>query len=115
VVDLGVAYEAEAGRRVVVRHHVGVLLGSIVPEDQRLVDLARNRELDLAVALASRGRLEFRNALLEIGAAVEIEYIANIVSKLSLRFVFALPQQLPFSMVTRRATGAGIPFSCEAC
>ncbi len=49
---------------------VGVPLVAVIPEQDLLVDVTRNREADLAVALAGRGGLELCNALFEIGAAV---------------------------------------------
>ena len=68
--DLGVALEAEAGASVVVGVDTSVRFNSVVPPDERLVDLAGDFELNLAVALAGGGRLELGDALFEIAAAI---------------------------------------------
>ena len=71
--DLGLAFDAGAGRIIVVVDDVEVLLAAIVPPHPGVVDLAVNLHRDLLVALAHRGRLKIGNALLEIGAAIAAE------------------------------------------
>ena len=71
--DLGFAGELDAVLLERVGADVGVALDAVVPEEHGLVDPARNRQADLAVALASRRRLELGDALLEIGAAIAAE------------------------------------------
>src|SRR5262249_17535178 len=73
ILDLGLALEAEARTRVVVGDDVSVAFPAVVPEHDGFVDMARDFELDLAVTLAGRGRLELGNALLKVGAAVPSE------------------------------------------
>ncbi len=72
-VDLGVTDETEVRTSHVVRDDVSVLLRAVIPEHDGFVDLTRNGQLDLAVALASGRCFEFCNALFEIRAAVTME------------------------------------------
>ena len=73
LIDLGFAGELEARLLQVVRADVHVALRAIVPEERGFVDPTRNRQADLAVALAGRGRLEIGDAFFQIRAAVSSE------------------------------------------
>ena len=68
--DLGVALEAEAGAGVIVGVDASVRFHAVVVPKEGLVDVTRDFELDLAVALASGGGLKIGDALFQIRAAI---------------------------------------------
>ncbi len=69
-VDLGLAGELHAALFKRVGADVSIAFNTVIPEIDGFVDPARNRQRDLAVALASRRGFEFSNALFEISAAI---------------------------------------------
>src|SRR5262249_7697560 len=71
--DLGLAFEAGAGRLIVVVDGIDVLLAAIIPPHRGVVDLAVNLHRDLLVALSGGGGLKFGNALLEVSATIAAE------------------------------------------
>jgi hypothetical protein len=52
---------------------VNIALGTVVPEEDRLVDPSRDHERNFAIALAGCGRFEFGDALFKIRAAAAAE------------------------------------------
>ena len=73
LVDPRVALESESAARGIVGALIDVALETIIPEQQRLVDRAADRERHLAVALAGGRRFQLCDALIEITAAISPE------------------------------------------
>ncbi len=66
--DVRSPHETQARARVVVGDDIGIVLGAIVPAEQRLIDEARDLDGHRAVAFARNRRLQLLDAGLEVPA-----------------------------------------------
>ena len=73
LIDLRLADEAQPRLIALVGSDVDVLLGAVVPPLDLLVHIARDGQRYLAVALAGRRGLKFRNTLFKIGDTIRSE------------------------------------------